>query len=576
MIVYLVLLKRNEWASRRVFGSQPCSLRDLGIRFLLIIALAYWVLLLLLTQYPPYHWDAISHHLVLSREYLVEHRLVVMPGIPHPVLPALNHMLFTWALALKDEPLAQMIEHTFFILTALGLYSWGKRQNESALGMAAAAGWLGCPLALWLQGSAYVDMGIVCFVFLGVYSLRIFWDKWDRWWWYLGMALLGMAAGVKLTGLFFPIAAGVLGLWPFIRSRVVRRPFFQTARGDHASLRMQERSRFGWQPLVHGWALAFIILLPWYAFIAYHTGNPIWPTFPQFGRGIWGSPEVAGNFNNWFNRTAEKRTLVNFLRLPFDWMYYPERFQAEGNLSLFPLIVAWPLSWIVGFWNRSVRWWALWGLAFTIYWFMFPHLLRYWLPALPFAILALYESMGLITNKLCKTLTARGSVWVVVSLSAVLWGVIAGGKEIQSKGLPPVKARERAAFTGIFTGHRGIEYLNKQSQDGDVVAVINAAYLNYYFRARVIDFFGPLYSPHLPVFRWPDDEQWMRQLESENVTWIFINHVNFPGNPKLSMQNPILDPFWPDYEIAYLDEATWVFRLKSPSTKRRSADMILE
>ena len=97
-------------------------------------------------------------------------------GSPHPVMPALNHMLFAWGLALKDDILAQMIEHTFMMLTAVGLYAWGRRQGRPLFGLAVAAFWLANPLVLWLGESAYVDIALVCFTLLGVYALRRFWE----------------------------------------------------------------------------------------------------------------------------------------------------------------------------------------------------------------------------------------------------------------------------------------------------------------------------------------------------------------------------------------------------------------
>src|SRR5439155_22708409 len=120
-------------------------------------------------------------------ENLQAHRLVLVWGIPVPVLPLLNHMLFSWAMAIKDDVLAQMVVHTFLMLTALGLYAAGKRQNRPALGCAAAVLWLAHPLILELGSTAYVDIGLTCFVFLGVYALGLFWSGREAFWWYLGM-----------------------------------------------------------------------------------------------------------------------------------------------------------------------------------------------------------------------------------------------------------------------------------------------------------------------------------------------------------------------------------------------------
>src|SRR5256885_3386679 len=55
-------------------------------------------------------------------------------------------------------------------------------------------------------------IALTCFVFLGVYALGVFWSGRHVSWWYLGIALLAMAAGTKMTGLVF------LGLGAFLRS----------------------------------------------------------------------------------------------------------------------------------------------------------------------------------------------------------------------------------------------------------------------------------------------------------------------------------------------------------------------
>src|SRR5262245_9180675 len=255
------------------------------------VALAYAGLLLLAAWYPPMHWDALAGHLPIARQYLIEHRVVALRGGAFPLLPALNHMLFAWAMALKDDILAQMVEYTFLTLTALGLFAWGQRQQEPWLGLAAAALWLSHPLVLWLGESAYVDVGMTCFAFLGVYAMRVFWDKWgggsaegdtikaglsgsinpqsairnpqSSAWWLLASALFGMAAGTKMPALFFVGAGAALGLWARVRSRIT------------------------WGELAIGWGIVLLVVAPWYGFIAYHTGNPMWPMFPELPRPEW-------------------------------------------------------------------------------------------------------------------------------------------------------------------------------------------------------------------------------------------------------------------------------------------------
>jgi len=553
------LVGRAQWKKYFVKAQwkQYYRPRKAAIIFLTVIALSYWGLLLLSTQYPPVHWDATSTHLVLARSYLLEHHIVVDTGTISPVLPALNHMLFTWAFALGDDILAQMMEHTFLMLTALGLYAWGKRQNRPALGFAAAAFWLAHPLVLWLAASAYVDVCITCFVFLGVYALRMFWDYSNSAWWYLGLALLSMAAGTKLPGLFFLGVGGILGLLMLVRSFVAAK----ILKHKHRDLSEDTpRGRFTWRELMLGWAVPLVIAVPWYAFIAYHTGNPIWPTFPEYSRGIWGAPWLVESVHSWMQNAGEPRTLQNFIMLPLDFILHPDRFFAEVHLSLFPLIIVWPLAWIISLFNRSVRWWTLWGLAFTGFWFLNAHQLRYWLPVLPIAGLALYESLQWLLEKISKSAEIHSAIWSVLALVMLLWGGRAVYGEIRDKGLPPVTTDAREAFLSTLGGYNGVKYVNKRADKDDAVCILGASWLNYYFQQRFVDLRGALHLNRQPSFHWPDDEVWVKWLEFKNAKWVFIYYKDEVLN--ISKYNPVLSPFWPDYQLVYADSMVWVFRRK--------------
>jgi hypothetical protein len=319
---------------------------------------------------------------------------------------------------------------------------------------------------------------------------------------------------------------------------------------------------FSWRHLIQGWALGAAIVLPWYLFVFYHTGNPIWPTFPEYSQGIWGSPEVVRNANAWLENAGQTRTFRNFFMLSFDWINHPARFQAENNLSLFPLVTVWPLTWVVALWNRSVRWWAVWALAFTLFWFLHPQLLRYWLPAFPLAIIALGESLRWLVELISRSVILHRVIWVALACVAVLWGGRTIASELKYKGLPPTDQSQREAFLSGLAGYRAVKYVNQQAEEDETVCVINASFLNYYLKPRKLDLFSLLHAPKLPKFRWPDDALWVRWLESQNAVWILINHANAPNYLALPKQDLATNPYWPDYELAYSDPVTWVFRRK--------------
>src|SRR2546428_6403163 len=95
-------LRGHLWA-------RPVSAASKAILFM--AGLVYWLFLLAGTQFPPTAWDSTDEHLVVTREFLAAHHPVAIMGIIEPVLPNLNHALFLWGMALKDDIMAQMIEH---------------------------------------------------------------------------------------------------------------------------------------------------------------------------------------------------------------------------------------------------------------------------------------------------------------------------------------------------------------------------------------------------------------------------------------------------------------------------------
>jgi hypothetical protein len=327
---------------------------------------------------------------------------------------------------------------------------------------------------------------------------------------------------------------------------------------DRANI-VEEESQFNWKSLVLGWTLALLIVIPWYAFSAYHTGNPVWPFFPLYSHGLWRNPFVVGYMGG-FGSAARQTTLRNFLLVYVDFLRYPARFDAENNLTFFPLIVAWPLAWIVAFFNRSVRWWVFWAFAFTVFWYLQVPFIRYWFPVLPIAGLALCESIQWILEKIRLPAILNHGVWVTASIVILLWSSYDVAKQINVKGLPPATPEAREDFLSRLNGYRAVKYVNEHASKTDTVCVLSASWLNYYFDQRVIDLKGSIYGYWKPTFRWPNDQLWTQWLESENVQWLFIYY----RAPELTIpkQNPVTNPFWPDYQLVYGDSQIWVFRRK--------------
>src|SRR5262249_5249563 len=146
-----------------------------------------------------------------------------------------------------------------------------------------------------------------------VYALRVYWDKRENAWWLLASALFGMAAGTKMPALFFVGAGAVLGFWARIRSRIT------------------------WRELILGWGVVALIAIPWYGFIAYHTGNPVWPMVPQLTRGAW-VLSTKDSFEKLVGGGGLPKTFLSFVKLPIYLGLRPDLFFPDNQRDFTPVV----------------------------------------------------------------------------------------------------------------------------------------------------------------------------------------------------------------------------------------------
>ena len=127
--------------------------------------------------------------------------------------------------------------------------------------------------------------------------------------------------------------------------------------------------------------------------------------------------------------------------------------------------------------------------------------------------------------------------------------------------LPSVtEARQYQFLVNNLIGFKSVEYVNEHSDSKDVVYVINGSWLNYYFKPNVVDMTGILQGSVRPVFHLPEDTKWIESLKSQNVTWVFMNHVNIPVTLNFHPKSSSDFPNWPQYSLVHSDNQSWVFR----------------
>lgn len=519
---------------------KPADLRT-GLLFAsILLTTAIALMIGIKAFYPPTQWDAISNHLVIAREYLVQHRLVAVPGTPNQVIHALNHLLFTWGMALLDDIVAQLIEFTFFLLTAAGIYAYFLRLNLPFHGIAASLIWIGNPLLHWIGVSGYIDVCLAAYVMFGLQALFRYDSERDVKWLYLSIALLAMAAGVKLTGAFFILLALAYA----------------------ALLTLNGAMKFN--SIARCCILALVIMTPWYGFIVYHTGNPLYPLFGQFNRGefkILESASAPGD-KYFFESAGLPKTISGLIRLPFYQAFHQEIFFKDNNLGYLPVFGFWPLLLLLSIWKKPLRWWSFWIFAYTMFWFASASYLRYWLPVLPLIAIGLCEGASLITakiklsDKMLRAFALLPALAVLLSIAAVI--IRYHGRILHlSEKLPPTDLTSREKYLAD-RGFNSVLFINKNSAPGDRVFLVDASYFNYYCNRKVIgNSGGSRFNKTSGIIEWvtrtPDKSE-LRILKPE---WLLLRREKkLPENARIFSEDG------PQYEVVYKDSICYLFRLK--------------
>jgi len=205
---------------------------SLEIILLLILALQIFLNLTGASVLPS-DADGLGEHLAKAKEWNRLHRLASIPYINFRqwAQPFNVGILYGMALFLKDVILAQLIHFAFGLLTAVGVYSLGKKYFSHRVGLVSALIFYTIPMVARMSATAYVDLGLTFYVFFAFYALVNWVSSGKRGWLLLSAIISGLALGSKYAGAPFMIilSSGVLfGGWLVRKEKFwrVTRDFF--------------------------------------------------------------------------------------------------------------------------------------------------------------------------------------------------------------------------------------------------------------------------------------------------------------------------------------------------------------
>jgi 4-amino-4-deoxy-L-arabinose transferase-like glycosyltransferase len=450
-----------------------------------VIALLLLAPLLVLPLYPPTQWDSTALHLASAKIYAARHALVFTTYLRYPVFPQANQMLFTGALMLGDDLLAQLIEWLMLAMLAAALIACGERHLTQRAGWWGAALLLSNPIVLLIGSVAYVDVALVLYIFLGVYAFWNWFETKERAWLVMSGVLLGLAFGVKYPAMFFILLLTAVA--------------FLTARG-------KERLT---APLLFG-GLAFAVALPWLARNLYYTGNPLFPFYyelfaPLFGYSRWSREYLGSLLENRPGRGVA-RTLWGLLRLPWALTTNQPIFEAEAPISPFYLPVL-PLTIIAAIRRRGVRLLLMIAAIYTLFWWGTYQILRYLMPAFPFFSLAAGGALDAIFTRVSQMpaisatlrmpnfseITLRRA-WTILVAVVLLWpGLKYSIYFYRQAGPPPADAARRDLYlANKLPTYPLYQFLNRwRGRDYTVYSLYNENLFYYADGTMMGDWFGP-------------------------------------------------------------------------------------
>ncbi|MBI3551283.1 MAG: phospholipid carrier-dependent glycosyltransferase [Elusimicrobia bacterium] len=357
---------------------------------------------------PPHHYDALVYHLPLAQAYARAGSLAANPRLLYSHFPQNGEMLFTLALLMKSDLLAQMFMWLCLVLSVWWLLELGKREAPLSAVL------LGCLLlcthtsVMLLSGTAYVESLVMLWTTASVLCFL----RWRQ----VDAATPGQRSWLELCAVFSGLALGAK----------------YTAGATAALLSAALAARLaGAQPRERGsrWAdlglyalITTAVFAPWLVKNALSVGNPVFPflyrLFPATDTG-W-TAETAARYFQVLTEYGHRGTWAQDLwTLPARLLTNDPRFgggmDALGRLGWELVFASLPLSVWALRQNRFWRGLLLFSGTYLVVWFFTGVVLRFLTAIAP--LLCLLAGCGLW--RLWSELEAGGR-WILGTALALL------------------------------------------------------------------------------------------------------------------------------------------------------------
>lgn len=265
-IVYvatILLLKVAPWYKVRPWDKVTPFLKNSKLIILLLIIIFSQAAVNFIGALGPEHgFDALWYHLTLPKIYLLNHKIEYIPGglLYYSAMPQLTEMLYTSALALNGEILAQFTHFLFGLLSLAVLYKLSRKFLSTTFSLLAVVIFYSNLVVAWESITAYIDLARTFFEISALLAFVNWLEEKQKNWFVLSGVLLGLAVSTKL------IAFGSL----LIFSILIINKLYNSQKKDWKSITAN---------ILAYWYICIAVVSPWFVYSFIYTGNPVYPFF---------------------------------------------------------------------------------------------------------------------------------------------------------------------------------------------------------------------------------------------------------------------------------------------------------
>ena len=269
----------------------------IAISLLCFAISGFLIVEILLNLTPPISRDALIHHLAIPTLWIAHGGFYEIPWADFSYFPMNIDLLYLIPLYFKNDIATKFIHFAFGLGTGLLVYNYLKNRLSKNWGLLGFLIFFSTPVIIRLSTTAYVDLGMTFFTTASIFAFVRWRDESykDTKWLLLSAVCMGLAAGSKYNAMI---------AWLFLNLMMI---FYYSRDTENGLPALKSGAVF--------FAIALLVVSPWYIKNYILTGNPIYPLFDQFFRFLHHAGENGASIaetadSRWTSNIFQRRSIM--------------------------------------------------------------------------------------------------------------------------------------------------------------------------------------------------------------------------------------------------------------------------